>query len=516
MYVDRDRLYSDFVLLKNTGEIMRSSINIDNISYERIRSSIEVGIFDKLHIGVALIAEDLDIIYCNDSFARMYDLPDNATGQRIDNFILPSRKDMVDSLKQPRVVACLSQPQTDVYCIFMSYPVYDSRQLHRGAFIEVLPMASGKEAVAELMDSMRTVEMKTYAPDKKPREKGKIRDLYTFDSIIGNSPQMRTMICMGRKIARSNEPVLIYGESGTGKELVAQAIHMASPRASSSFVCVNCAALPADLMESELFGYESGSFTGARASGMKGKFEEANNGTIFLDEIGEMPLAVQAKLLRVLESGEIQKIGHKGRLSSNFRLVAATNKNLLDMVRHGQFREDLYHRLNVFELPIPPLRERGDDLYLLIKHFMETSIGVERALKVKLEDSLVAALRSYSWPGNVRELKNIMTHALFLMDDSEMTLGIHLLPPRFQRTMHPTHTYTTVQQPVPGTVSETQLPHTQPPRPQEERQVLQEALIRCQYNKVRVTKELGISRSKLYRDLRKHGLLSSTMDSSSR
>ena len=147
---------------------------------------------------------------------------------------------------------------------------------------------------------------------------------------------------------------------------------------------------------------------------------------------------------------------------------------------------------------------------------METSIGVERALKVKLEDSLVAALRSYSWPGNVRELKNIMTHALFLMDDSEMTLGIHLLPPRFQRTMHPTHTYTTVQQPVPGTVSETQLPHTQPPRPQEERQILQEALIRCQYNKVRVTKELGISRSKLYRDLRKHGLLSSTMDSSSR
>ena len=163
MYVDRDRLYSDFVLLKNTGEIMRSSINIDNISYERIRSSIEVGIFDKLHIGVALIAEDLDIIYCNDSFARMYDLPDNATGQRIDNFILPSRKDMVDSLKQPRVVACLSQPQTDVYCIFMSYPVYDSRQLHRGAFIEVLPMASGKEAVAELMDSMRTVDI------QKPR-----------------------------------------------------------------------------------------------------------------------------------------------------------------------------------------------------------------------------------------------------------------------------------------------------------------------------------------------------------
>ena len=484
---------------------MRSGIQIDKISYERIKSSIEVGIFDKLHMGVALISENLDIIYCNDSFARMYDLPDNVTGKKIDNLILPFRKCMLASLKQPKVVACISQPQKDVYCIFMSYPVYDSSQRYRGAFIEVLPMASGKETIAELMDSMRTVEMKTYTPDKKHNEKGKHGSLHTFDSIIGNCMQMRTMISMGRKIARSNEPVLVYGESGTGKELVAQAIHMASPRAEEAFVCVNCAALPADLMESELFGYESGSFTGARATGMKGKFEEANNGTIFLDEIGEMPLAVQAKLLRVLESGEIQKIGHKGRLSSNFRLVAATNKNLLDMVRHGQFREDLYHRLNVFELTIPPLRERGDDLYLLIKYFMETSIGMERALKVKLEDSLIAALRSYSWPGNVRELKNIMTHALFLMDDSEMTLGIHLLPPRFQRTMHPTHTYTTVQQSVPPVVSEAQLHSTLPP--QDEREALQEALIRCQYNKVRVTKELGISRSKLYRDLRKYGLL---------
>ena len=488
---------------------MRSGINLDNISYERIRSSIEVGIFEKLHMGVALISEELDILYCNDSFARMYELPDDTSGKKIDRYILPVGKDVTESLKQPKIVACLSQPQADVYCIFMSYPVYDRDKRHRGAFIEVLPMASSRDTVTELMNSMRTVEMKTYAADKKPRDRGKGSSLYTFESIIGNSPQIRTMISMGRKIARSSEPVLVYGESGTGKELVAQAIHTASPRAGEPFVCVNCAALPADLMESELFGYESGSFTGARASGMKGKFEEANNGTIFLDEIGEMPLAVQAKLLRVLESGEIQKIGHKGRLSSNFRLVAATNKNLLDMVRHGQFREDLYHRLNVFELAIPPLRERGDDLFLLIRHFMEASIGAERAHRVKMDDNLIAALRSYAWPGNVRELKNIMTHALFLMDDTDMTLGIHLLPPRFQKTMHPTH-YAAVQQPEPEAVCETQ--GAAQSQPLEEKQVLQDALIRCQYNKVRVTKELGISRSKLYRDLRKHGLLSGAMD----
>ena len=150
-----------------------------------------------------------------------------------------------------------------------------------------------------------------------------------------------------------------------------QALHMASPRADKPFVTVNCAALPQELMESELFGYDAGAFTGAKAGGLPGKFEMANTGTIFLDEIGELPLAVQAKLLRVLESGEIQKIAHRGLLHSDFRLIGATNKNLAELVKNGQFREDLYHRLNIFELIIPPLRERLDDIPILTQYFIE-------------------------------------------------------------------------------------------------------------------------------------------------
>lgn len=490
---------------------MKSVITADNIPYERITQSIEVGIFDNLHIGVALISDMMEILYCNAAFAGMYELPEDAHGNRLVNLILPERKGVVEHLKQHKIVACLNQPQSGVYCIFMGYPVY-SGKLYKGTFIQVIPMAYGKATVNELLDSMRCLDMKTYAPDKKVHEKSRNNGLTTFDSIIGNSPQMKAMLSMGAKVAASNDPILIYGESGTGKELVAQALHMASLRSNEPFVCVNCAALPPDLMESELFGYEAGSFTGAKTSGMKGKFEEANNGTIFLDEIGEMPLAVQAKLLRVLESGEIQKIGHKGRLSSNFRLLAATNKNLLEMVHHGTFREDLYHRLNVFELVIPPLRDRGDDLFLLIRHFMEMSMGIERSLKIKLESDLVTALRQYSWPGNVRELKNIMTHALFLMDDSELVLGKRHLPPRFQKTMHPTNGNFAAAAPVQAepAVQAEKIQYASGSE-QQKRQLLQDALLRCQYNKVRVTKELGISRSKLYRDLKKHGLLTQSM-----
>ena len=170
------------------------------------------------------------------------------------------------------------------------------------------------------------------------------------------------MRCLGRRFAFSQEPILVCGESGTGKELVAQALHMASQRSDRPFVTVNCAALPPELMESELFGYETGAFTGAKVGGVKGKFEMADTGTIFLDEIGELPLPMQAKLLRVLETGEIQKIAHKGQLHSDFRLIGATNRNLAEMVRQGQFREDLYHRLSVFELDIPPLRDRVSDI----------------------------------------------------------------------------------------------------------------------------------------------------------
>ena len=486
---------------------MKPFINIDKIPYEQIVSSIKLGIFEWLHIAVALISENMEFLYCNKSFIKMYGLPDEVVGKRVDDYLLTDRNGMMESLRQHKVAVCLNQDRSDVYGISMSYPIYDSKHVYRGVFVETVPMTSGKDTLSELMDSMRTVELKTYSNTTSRRgEKAKHSGLYTFDSIIGRSHPMNELRRLGTRVAKCNEPILIWGESGTGKEIVAQAVHMASLRADGPFVCVNCAALPADLMESELFGYESGSFTGAKSGGMKGKFEEANNGTIFLDEIGEMPLAVQAKLLRVLESGEIQKIGHKGQLRSNFRLVAATNRNLLEMVQHGMFREDLYHRLNVFELNIPPLRERGDDIFLLIRFFIENSLGIERSLRITLANDLVSAIQRYDWHGNVRELKNIMTHALFLLGDEENILSLQHLPPRFQRHLNSAPRDRIIA-PDAAPAAVTPPPAAVQPVPMDERKMLQEALVKYQYNKVLMAKELGISRSKLYRDLRKYKLL---------
>lgn len=308
---------------------------------------------------------------------------------------------------------------------------------------------------------------------------------------------------LGLRFACSKESILLYGESGTGKELVAQALHMASPRADKPFVTVNCAALPQELMESELFGYDAGAFTGAKAGGLPGKFEMANTGTIFLDEIGELPLAVQAKLLRVLESGEIQKIAHRGRLHSDFRLIGATNKNLAELVKNGQFREDLYHRLNIFELIIPPLRERLDDIPILTRYFIEQSVGHKRARDIQVAREVFRAFSQYPWHGNIRELKNVLTYALYTLAGAN-TLGIEHLPMRFLKELklsssvesHPAAPEAPKRQKLSEASAEA------------EKQALTSALIGSRYNKTLAAQTLGISRNKLYKKLREYNLLS--------
>ena len=278
---------------------------------------------------------------------------------------------------------------------------------------------------------------------------------------------------------------------------------MASPRAHKPFVTVNCAALPQELMESELFGYDAGAFTGAKAGGLPGKFEMANTGTIFLDEIGELPLAVQAKLLRVLESGEIQKIAHRGRLHSDFRLIGATNKNLAELVKNGQFREDLYHRLNIFELIIPPLRERLDDIPILTRYFIEQSVGHKRARDIQVAREVFRAFSQYPWHGNIRELKNVLTYALYTLAGAN-TLGIEHLPMRFLKELklsssvesHPAAPEAPKRQKLSEASAEA------------EKQALTSALIGSRYNKTLAAQTLGISRNKLYKKLREYNLLS--------
>ncbi len=237
-----------------------------------------------------------------------------------------------------------------------------------------------------------------------------------FEQIIGNSPALESVFEQVALVASTYSTVLVLGETGTGKELIARAIHNISSRCGRPFVKLNCAAIPFDLLESELFGHEKGAFTGAIAQKI-GRFEMADNGTLFLDEIGDIPLALQPKLLRVLQEQEFERLGSGRTHQVNVRLVAATHRDLDEMVRRNEFRSDLYYRLNVFPVQLPPLRERREDIAALVTHFVE--ICCRRMGKVinHIPSETLSAFRSYSWPGNIRELQNLVERAVILSSD---------------------------------------------------------------------------------------------------
>ncbi|HKL26438.1 MAG TPA: sigma-54 dependent transcriptional regulator [Desulfuromonadales bacterium] len=242
-----------------------------------------------------------------------------------------------------------------------------------------------------------------------------LRGKYKFDNIIGSSSAMQEVFTCMEKIMNTDSTVLILGESGTGKELVARAIHYNSHRKQKPFVAINCGAIPAELLESELFGHVRGAFTGAVAD-KQGKFEQADQGTIFLDEIGTMPVHLQMKLLRVLQEHEVERVGSSKKVSFNVRVISATNSNLDELVEKGQFREDLYYRLNVIPVPLPALRERLEDIPLLARHFLQKSCKAMQREPMNFTGEAIQALEAYDWPGNVREMENAIERAVALAD----------------------------------------------------------------------------------------------------
>ncbi len=245
---------------------------------------------------------------------------------------------------------------------------------------------------------------------------------YTFDSIIGVSKEIERLKDESLKATANKYPVLITGESGTGKELFAQAIHQASTRRIHPFVRINCSAIPKDLLESELFGYEKGAFTGAGSKGKAGKFELAHKGTMFLDEIGDMPLAMQPKIMRVLEEKELERIGGNTMIRSDFRLISATNQNLEEMVAEDRFRKDLFYRLNVIHLHIPPLRKRKEDIIPLAQHLLKQITDESDCSDITMEKEAEQALMNYDWPGNVRELVNVLERTLSSLEGEVIQL----------------------------------------------------------------------------------------------
>ena len=274
------------------------------------------------------------------------------------------------------------------------------------------------------MDDIRLVVKNALDKQKLQKDVSILKNqlkIPSIENIIGESRPMQDLFTVISKSASSSANVLIIGESGTGKELVAKAIHLMSQRKDNHFVPVNCAAIPEGLLESELFGYMKGAFTGA-SSNKQGLFELANDGTIFLDEIGEMPISLQAKLLRVLEGGTFRRVGGVSDITVDVRLVAATNKNLSELIENSQFREDLYFRLNVLSLKIPPLRDRRDDIPLLVDHFMVKYAGENKTFSKEA----MTMLQNYRWKGNVRELENIIERVLLLSEGD--VLDIESLP----------------------------------------------------------------------------------------
>src|ERR1043165_377599 len=324
--------------------------------------------------------------------------------------------------------------------------------------------------------------------DENTLLKQELRERYDFSRIVGNSNPMRQVYEQVTQVARTNTTVLLRGESGTGKEMVAHAIHYNSLRAGKPFVKISCAALPETLIESELFGYERGAFTGA-ASRKKGRFELAEGGTLFLDEIGDLNASTQIKLLRALQEREFERLGGSETIKVNVRLIAATNKDLERAIQAGEFREDLYYRLNVFAIFMPPLRERKTDVLLLADHFLE-KYGREHHKNIKrISTPAIDMLTSYHWPGNVRELENIIERAVVVCDSS--VIHGHHLPPSLQTAEGS------------GTVTRLSLAQSVASY---ERDIIQEALKRPSGNRARAAKLLDTTERILGYKVKKYGI----------
>lgn len=322
-----------------------------------------------------------------------------------------------------------------------------------------------------------------------------VHERFRLENVVGTSARMQAALERVERIANSDVTVLITGESGTGKELIAKGLHFSGARAQSPFIAVNCAAIPDALVESELFGHKRGSFTGA-TSDAKGKFEEASGGTLFLDEISAMPPALQPKLLRVLQEQEVVRLGESAPRRVDVRIIAATNRDLRTMIDDGTFREDLYFRLAVVPIEMPPLRERREDIPLLTEHFLQRAVERHKCKGLRIDRQVFAALSAYSWPGNVRELENTIERMVVLARGEVLTLED--LPENIRRP--PDHAANVLLHLPPEGLSIENV----------EREIIRQALEMHSGNQTRAARYLDITRSALIYRMQKYGLASDT------
>jgi transcriptional regulator with PAS, ATPase and Fis domain len=453
-------------------------------------------ILDNIPIGI-LYCDKMNIIrLINNTYAGYLQVEKHdAIGRAITDFLPSSRAAIViqSGVAEMTSTCCIKRNDGDIKLIVNRLPVRDHDQQIIG-FISQSIIADTDE-LKGLSEKIRQLDRKVSFYQR--RMQSALSAFYSLKNIIGGSEAIATVKDQLTHYARTLSPVLILGETGTGKELFASAVHLESRRAEQPFVCINCAAIPQELFESELFGYLPGAFSGARKEGKVGQIELADTGTLFLDEIGDMPLQIQAKLLRVLEDKAIHRLGATRPNTVDFRLVAATNRNLKEAIRENTFREDLYYRISSLTLTIPPLRDRLEDVPVLVEHFLEK---LDRR-GVSFSERTLAAMRGYCWPGNIRELRNAVIRAVSLCKGNVVEPGE--LPPEVLAN----GPYCVVRdsdqdQRVPA-------PEAKPlarRRGDTERGVILAALEKNGWNMVRTAKELGISRATLYHKTGKYGI----------
>jgi len=439
---------------------------------------------DNVFSGIILCDRDCKILYMNKFYADLLGTDrDEATGKNVQDYFPDSRIPIVLSTGNVELGMRCSL-QSDIDYLVNRIPVKCEEETV-GVVLQTI--FKDYTEISELMARLNRLEKRVRY--YKQGLESMLSTTYTFDSIIGESGPVLEAKRLAEKYAKTDSPVLIVGSTGTGKELFAHAVHAVSRRRNRPFVCVNCAAIPRDLLESELFGYETGAFTGAHRKGKAGKIELAHRGTLFLDEIGDIPVSSQAKLLRVLETGRIEKIGSLKQVKVDFRLVAATNRSLKSMIKSQDFREDLFYRLNTMTLEVPSLSDRAGDIPLLIRHFLQ-AIGKP---KVEVTEGALRVLRNYAWPGNVRELKNVVERAGSLLEKD--LLDVEQIPSEIRSLgLNRRHKSELPAKPL----SEMLASH--------EKAIIHEAIRTMSGNMSRTAKLLGISRSTLYEKCKALGL----------
>lgn len=436
--------------------------------------------------AITIINNQRMVLFWNDAAVQTYNISQSEiTNNRITDFFHSDDLMVLEVLKTKEAVNNVyHRPREDKHVVVNASPIYDDEDNIIGA----VSVERNITQIVKLNDNLETtsaelneLKQKIYATESSS----------PFSKLAGRSISLKQTVQIAQKAANTEATTLILGESGTGKEVCARAIHEASPRKDAPFIPVNCGAIPEALFESELFGYEGGSFTGAEKKGKAGKIEMADGGTLFLDEVGELPLEMQVKLLRVLQENNIYRIGDSTGRKVNVRFIAATNQNLVQLMEDKQFRTDLFYRLNVIQLTMPPLRERIDDIPKLTSLFLKQFAEKYQVPEPKLDDEAFQILLQYDWPGNVRELRNMMERLIIL---SEKTIiekhDLHNLFPNMKVTEKS---------------SRAEVSSTLPAEKESiEKQLIKETLVQTNGNKSDAARRLGISRVTLYSKLKRY------------